>query len=135
MTPSDPSPPPRSAFKERKDLVSYGAVAAVVAAVTGVTALAVDLITIQFGGVTEPRLAPIFTPALLIGLICGRASARTVAGRTAMHLSWAPFALTLIILAVVNKDDLSADFLRAFCGTVFKMITGAGDVVEAAVKG
>lgn len=135
MTSSDPSPPPRSAFKERKDLVSYGAVAAIVAAITGVTALAIDLITIQLsGGVAEPRLGPIFTPALLIGLICGRASARTMAGRIAMHLSWAPFVITLIILAVVDKNQ-SADFLRAFCGALFGMIVGAGDVVRTAVEG
>lgn len=114
--------------------MSYGAVAAVVAAITGVTALAVDLITICLGGATEPRLGPIFTPALLIGLICGRASARTMAGRIAMHLSWAPFVIILIVLAVVNEGQ-SAGFLRTFGKTLFAMIVGAGEVVEAAVKG
>jgi hypothetical protein len=134
MTSRDPSPPPGSAFHERKDLISYGALAAIVAAITGVTALAIDLITVRLGGVTEPRLSPIFTPALLVGLVCGRASARTKAGRIAMHLSWAPFVITLIFLAVVDKGQ-SAHFLRAFGDTVFGMIRGAGEVVETAVKG
>ncbi|MET8148605.1 hypothetical protein ACIBSW_35230 [Actinoplanes sp. NPDC049668] len=134
MTSSDPSPPPGSAFREGKDLISYGAMAAVAAAVTGVTALAIDLVTVRLGGVTEPRLGPIFTPALLVGLICGRASARTKAGRIAMHLSWAPFVITLIVLAVVDKDQ-SAHFLRALGDTLFGMIRGAGEVAETAVKG
>ena len=133
MTSREPSPPPRSAFQERKDLVSYGAVAAVAAAITGLTALTIDLINIRLGGAGF-RLSLIFTPALLIGLICGRASARTLAGRIAMHLSWAPFVITLIVLAVVD-EKLSASLLRAFGGTLFGIIVGAGDVVEAAVKG
>ncbi|RSM64678.1 hypothetical protein DMB66_18690 [Actinoplanes sp. ATCC 53533] len=134
MTSRDPSPPPGSAFQERKDLISYGALAAVVAAITGLTALAIDLIAVGSGGVAEPRLGPVFTPALLVGLICGRASARTKAGRIAMHLSWAPFVITLIVLAVVDKGQ-SAHFLRAFGDTLFGMIRGAGEVVATAVQG
>ncbi|SNY53568.1 hypothetical protein [Paractinoplanes atraurantiacus] len=134
MTTRDPSPPPGSAFHERKDLVSYGAWAAVLAAVIGVTALVIDLINVRWGGVAEPRLSAIFTPALLVGLICGRASARTVAGRIAMHLSWAPFAVILIILAIVSTDQ-SASFLRAFGQTLIEMIRVAGEVVGTAVKG
>jgi hypothetical protein len=135
MTSRDPSVPPGSAFQEHKDLISYGAMAAVAAAVAGVTALVIDLITVLSGSVAEPRLAPIFTPALLVGLICGRASARTKAGRIAMHLSWAPFVIVLIVLAVVGDKEQSADFLRAFGLTLFGMIRGAGEVVETAVKG
>ncbi|XVU22981.1 hypothetical protein ACQPZJ_37780 [Actinoplanes sp. CA-054009] len=131
MTSSDPSLPPGSAFQERKDLISYGAVVAVVAAVTEMTALAIDLISSSGGA--EPRLGAIFTPALLIGLTCGRASARTTAGRIAMHLSWAPFVIILILLAVTGAKDQSADFLRAFGDTLFGMIKGAAEVVEAAV--
>jgi len=134
MTSRDPSPPPGSAFQERKDLISYGALAAVAAAVTGVTALAIDLITVRFGGVAEPRLGPIFTPAPLVRLVCGRASARTKAGRIAMHLSWTPFVITLIVLAVVDKGQ-SAHFLRAFGDTLFGMVRGAVEVVETAVRG
>jgi len=134
MTTRDPSPPPGSAFQERKDLISYGALAAVAAAIIGVTALAIDLIAVRSGNTTEPRLGLIFTPALLVGLICGRASARTKAGRIAMHLSWTSFVLTLIFLAVVDKAQ-SAGFLRAFGDTLFGMVTGAGEVVETAVNG
>ncbi|XVV10096.1 hypothetical protein ACQP2X_35355 [Actinoplanes sp. CA-131856] len=133
MTSSDPSLPPGSAFQERKDLISYGAVVAVIAAVTALTALAIDLVAVLSGSGTEPRLGEIFTPALLVGLICGRASARTTAGRIAMHLSWAPFVVILILLAIRDPGQ-SGGFLRAFGETLFGMIVSAGKVVEAAVK-
>ncbi|MFF5077612.1 hypothetical protein ACFY36_11210 [Actinoplanes sp. NPDC000266] len=133
MTSSDPSLPPGSAFQERKDLISYGAVVAVLAAVTEMTALAIDLIAVGSDSGAEPRLGPIFTPALLVGLIFGRASARTAAGRIAMHLSWAPFVIILIFLAVVNRPQ-SAHFLSAFGETLFGMIRGAAEVIQAAVE-